>query len=141
MGRKSAKSIQSHLIFSFIIAILVPVIITSTVGMKLIYNQIITRAETKTISDLNSAREIYKNKILQIESITRLTAARSLIVTALIEQNKNFLERELQKTLRRERLDILTIVDRNGTVVCRGRNLGLSGDNLGSDKFIRMFSI
>jgi len=136
MRRISAKSIQSQLILYFTIAILVPAIITSTVGMKLIYNQIITRAETKTLSDLNSAREIYRNKIMQIESITRLTAARSLIISAVSERNNDFLRKDLEKTLRREKLDILTVVDKNGNVICRGRNPGLSGDNLMGDRFV-----
>ena len=33
-------------------------------------------------------------------------------------------------------LNILTVVDKNGNVICRGRNPGLSGDNLMGDKFI-----
>jgi two-component system NtrC family sensor kinase len=104
--------------------------------MKLIYNQIISRAETKSLSDLNSAREIYRNKITQIESVTRLTAARSLIISAVSERNNDFLRKDLEKTLRREKLDVLTVVDKNGNVICRGRNPGLSGDNLIGDKFI-----
>ncbi len=136
MRRISAKSIQSQLILYFTIAILVPAIITSTVGMKLIYNQIITRAETKTLSDINSAMEIYRNKIMQIESISRLTAARSLVIGAVSQRDQKFLQKDLAKTLRREKLDILTVVDQNGNVICRGRNPGLSGDNLMGDKFI-----
>ncbi len=136
MRRISPKSIQSHLIFYFTIAIVVPAVITSLAGMKLIYNQIITRAETKTISDLNSAREIYQNKILQLESVTRLTAARSLIIKAVVERDRTFLQKDLQKTFHREKLDILTATDEKGTVICRGRNPSLSGDNLADDKFI-----
>ena len=105
MRRISAKSIQSQLILYFTIAILVPAIITSTVGMKLIYNQIITRAQTKTLSDINSAREIYRNKTMQIESITRLTAARSLIIGAVSQHDREFLQKDLEKTLRREKLE------------------------------------
>ena len=136
MKKISSKSIQSQLILYFTIAILVPAIITSTVGMKLIYNQIITRAETKTLSDLNSAREIYRNKILQIESVTRLTAVRSLVIAAVTDHNRSFLQKDLPKTLHREKLDILTVIDKNGNVICRGRNPGLSGDNLMEDRFV-----
>lgn len=130
------RSIQSQLILRFTLAILVPAVITTTVGVKLIYNQIINRAETKTISDLNSAHEIYRNKVNHIESVVRLTAVRSLIVSALQKKDLKFLQTDLSKTLRRETLDILTIVDRNGTVVCRGRNPGNYGDNLRTDKFV-----
>ncbi len=130
------RSIQSQLILRFTLAILVPAVITTTVGVKLIYNQIINRAETKTISDLNSAREIYRNKVAHIESIVRLTTVRSLIISALAKNDVAFLRKDLAQTLRREMLDVLTIVDRNGTVVCRGRNPGSYGDNLRADKFV-----
>ena len=137
MTRLSPKTIQSQLILYFTIAILVPAVITSTVGMKLIYNQIITRAETKTLSDLNSAREIYRNKIRQIESVTRLTAARSMIVTAVAKRDGKFLQTDLRRTLRREGLDILTATDNQGVVICRGRNSGSTDDQLLEDTFIK----
>ncbi|MGA2667860.1 MAG: cache domain-containing protein [Ignavibacteria bacterium] len=137
MKKISAKSIQSQLIIYFTIAILTPTLIISIIGTKLIYNQIVTRAENKSISDLNSAREIYRNKISQIEYITRLTAARSFIISSLIENNSDTLQKELQVTLMREKLDIFTIVDKKGRVVSRGRNAFKSGDTLLTDKFIQ----
>ena len=108
LKRLSHRSIQSQLIFYFAFAILIPAGITALVGMKLIYDQVITRAETKTISDLNSAREIYRNKISHIESIVRLTAVRSLVVNALVENNQAFLRKDLARALSREKLDMLT---------------------------------
>lgn len=136
MKKIRTKSIQSQLILYFTIAVLVPTIIISVIGTKIIYNQIITRAENKSISDLNSAREIYNNKITQIESITRVTAARSFIISSLIENRYDTLQKELQYTLHNEKLDILTMVNKNGIVVCRGRNALTKGDTLLNDKFI-----
>jgi len=133
---QALKTIQTQLILSFSIAILVPAIITSYVGMRIISDQIITRAETKTISDLNSAREISRNKISQIHSITRLTALRRLICTAVINRDHGFLSKDPESILRREELDILTIVDSRGNVIARGRNPGLYGDNIIEDRFI-----
>jgi two-component system NtrC family sensor kinase len=104
--------------------------------MKLLHNQVISRAEAKTISDLNSAREIYGNKITQIESITRLTAVRSLVVDALEKGDRAFLCTDLNKVVQREHLDILTMVDSAGVVVSRARNPGLFGDHLGDDPFV-----
>lgn len=94
MKKLSTKSIQSQLILYFTIAILTPAIITSVIGTKLIYNQVINRAENKSITDLNAAREIYRNKISQIEYVTRLTAARSLIVASLLQRNSDTLQRD-----------------------------------------------
>jgi two-component system NtrC family sensor kinase len=132
----TVKTIQSQLILSFTIASFVPAIITAYVGMRIISDQIITRAESKTISDLNSAREIYRNKLAQINSVTRLTAARSLIRDAVKARNRGFLAKDIPQTLRREQLDILTVVDSRGVVLLRGRNAGLFGDNLLEDRFI-----
>jgi two-component system NtrC family sensor kinase len=140
MKKISTKSIQSQLILYFTIAILVPTVIITTVGTKFIYDQIITRAETKTLSDLNSAREIYRKKISYIESVTRLTSVRSLIIEALKNNNRIFLQNDLQKTLKREGLDILTAIDVHGNVICRGRNNNFYGDNLLTDKFVQRVS-
>jgi two-component system NtrC family sensor kinase len=130
------RTIQSQLILSFSIAILVPAIITSYVGMRIISDQIITRAETKAISDLNSAREMYRNRLAEIQSVTRLTATRQSIRAAIAHRDRTFLTRDLEKTLLHERLDILTVVDDRGNVLARGRNPGLYGDNLLSDGFV-----
>ncbi len=137
MKLPSIRSIQSQLIVYFALAILVPAGITTIVGMKLIYDQVFTRAETKTLSDLNSAREIYRNKISQIESITRLTAVRSLVVDALRRHDRKFLQGDLTRTLAREKLDILSILDSAGIVIARARNPELHGDYQGEDTFVR----
>jgi two-component system NtrC family sensor kinase len=130
------KTIQSRLILFFSVAILVPAIITSYVGMRIISDQVITRSETKAVSDLNSAREIYRNKLGEINSITRLTAVRSLVRKAVKERDLKFLRNDLRNTLRREKLDILTVVDTLGNVIARGRNPALFGDNLLGDEFV-----
>ena len=137
MRAPSIRSIQSQLIVYFALAILVPTGITAIVGMKLIYDQVFTRAESKTLSDLNSAREIYRNKLSQIESIARLTAVRSLVVDAVQRHDRKFLLRDLSRTLAREKLDILTVLDSSGTVVVRARNPGQFGDRLADDGFVR----
>ncbi|MBI5474311.1 MAG: cache domain-containing protein [Ignavibacteriae bacterium] len=137
MKKSLISSIQSQLVIYFAIATFVPAAIATLVGMKLIYDQVITRAEMKTLSDLNTAREIYRNKINQIENITRLTAARSLIIDALIRRDRAFLQKELSKVLLRENLDVLTLVDERGVVVSRGRNAAAFDDSLSDDPFVQ----
>lgn len=137
MKKLSTKSIQSQLILYFAIAILVPAVITSIVGVKLIYNQIISRAESKTISDLNSAHEIYRNKLLQIESIARLTAGRSLVVKAVAESNRSFLQKDLLRTLTREHLDILTVFNCEGQIISKSRSTSIEMEQSTIDKFVK----
>jgi two-component system NtrC family sensor kinase len=136
MRAPSIRSIQSQLILYFAVAILVPAGIATIAGMKLISDEILTRAETKTLSDLNSAREIYRNKLSQIESVTRLTAVRSLVVDAVKRRDRSFLRKDLARTLEREKLDVLTVVDAGGSVVVRGRNPSAAGERLAADPFV-----
>ncbi|MFC2093446.1 cache domain-containing protein [Bacteroidota bacterium] len=137
MKKITTKSIQSQLIIYFTIAILTPTIITGILSIQLINHQIINRAETKTLSDLNSAREIYRNKLSNIESITRLTAARNIVISSVLKHDADTLQRVLNKTLSDENLDVFTIVDVNGNVICRGSNSKIDGDNLLSDEFVK----
>jgi two-component system NtrC family sensor kinase len=137
MKKLSLRSIQSQLILYFVLAILVPAGITTLAGMKLIYDQVFTRAETKALSDLNSAREIYRNRLSQIENVTRLTAVRSLVADALRRNDRAFLQRDLAATLAREKLDILTICDSTGNVIVRGRQpFHAGGVSLRGDPFV-----
>ena len=122
MKKITIKSVQSQLITYFTIAILTPTIVLCIIGTIIIYRQVINRAEVKTVSDLNSAKEIYSNKLSQIESITRLTSTWSFLASSLLDNNADTLQKDLQQTLITEKLDIFTIVNAKGIVVCRGRN-------------------
>lgn len=137
MKKITARSIHSQLIIHFTIAILSPAIILSIIGIKFIYNQTIKQAELKSISDLNSAAEIYRNRLTQLESITNLTAARGFIISSLIENKADTLQKELEMTKESENLDIFTLVNSRGEVVCRAGNTGARGDFLNNDEFVK----
>jgi two-component system, NtrC family, sensor kinase len=137
MKKVSTRSIHYFLIKYFSVSILIPTIILSLIGTKIIYDQVINRAEMKTISDLNSAKEIYSNKISSIEVVTRLTALRGFIISSLLDNKADTLQKELQQTLNTEKLDIFTIVNKKGVVICRGRNPQSRGDTLLNDNFVR----
>jgi two-component system NtrC family sensor kinase len=132
----TAKSIHSQLIIYFTVAVLSPAIILSVIGIKFIYNQIIKQAEAKSIADLNSAAEIYRNKISKLESITKLTAARGFIISSVAERNADTLISETKHTMTSEGIDIFTIVDSKGIVICRARNPLNRGDTILNDNFI-----
>lgn len=140
LERKFVRSIQSYLIVYFTIAVLMPTIILSVLGTYLIYNQVINRAEVKTLSDLNSAKEIYKNTISHLETVARLTSARSFIINSILERNVDTLQYDLQKTLYNEKLDIFTLVDSKGIVICRARNAFNRGDTLQNECIKRVIS-
>jgi two-component system, NtrC family, sensor kinase len=137
MKKANTRSIHYFLIKYFSVSILIPTVILSIIGTKIIYDQVINRAEMKTISDLNSAKEIYSNKISSIEVVTRLTTFRGFIISSLLENKADTLQKELLATLNNEKLDFFTIVNNKGIVVCRGRNPLTRGDTLLNDRFIQ----
>lgn len=137
MKKEFFRSIKYYLIKYFTIAILTPTIILSIIGTAIIYNQVLKRAEMKTISDLNSAKEIYRNKISSVESIARMTASRSYLISMMLSGNIDTLQNEINKIVLREKLDIFTIVDNKGIVVCRGRSSLPKNDTLLNDSFVK----
>ncbi len=137
LERKFVRSIQSFLIVYFTIAVLMPTIILSVLGTYIIYRQVINRAEVKTLSDLNSAKEIYKNTISHLETVARLTSVRSFIINSILERDIDTLQYDLQQTLYNERLDIFTLVDSKGIVICRARNAFSRGDTIINNECIQ----
>jgi len=137
MKNTNTRSIHNYLIKYFSISILIPTVILSIIGTKIIYDQVINRAVMKTTSDLNSAKEIYTSKIASLEVVTRLTTLRGFIISSLLENKADTLQKELQQTLNTEKLDIFTVVNSKGIVVCRGRNPVTRGDTLLNDRYVK----
>jgi two-component system NtrC family sensor kinase len=132
-----ATSIKRRLVVSFTLAILVPGIITSIVGIWIINNRVINQAQKEVIFSLNSAREIYTNHLLQVKDVLRLTANRRYIINSLLRNDRLAMLQELNRVLKEENLDILTVTDAKGIVFCRARNPVLFGDDQSSESLIR----
>ena len=77
-------SLKSKLIAGFMIVVIISGLITTIVGVRLIGNGIVKQAQEKVRMDLNSAREIYKHKLKDIENVIHLTTIRSSINTSII---------------------------------------------------------
>lgn len=132
-----ATSIKRRLVVSFTLAILIPGIITSIVGVWIINNRIINQAQKEVISALNSAREIYFSHLYQVKDVLRLTANRRYIINSIVHNDRVTMLQELNRVLKEENLDILTVTDAKGKVFCRVRNPELFGDDQSSDPLIR----
>jgi len=89
----AVKTIQSQLILSFTIAILVPAIITGYVGMRIISDQIFTRRRQRQYPTSTPHGRSTRNKVAQINSVARLTAVRSLVREAVKKSDRTFLSR------------------------------------------------
>ncbi|MCK4322770.1 cache domain-containing protein, partial [candidate division WOR-3 bacterium] len=111
-------------------------LVVTTVGVHLIGDRIVKQAQDKVELDLNSAREVYKDKIKDVSTSIRLTALRFFIEDAILKNDIEKLRVELKKIRGRESLDILNLTDRNGKVIIRTLNPEVFGDSQVDDELV-----
>jgi len=128
--------IATKLILSFLLIIIVSSGMFTAVGIQLIGDRVVTEAQEMVRQDLNSAREIYQNKLLHINDVVRLTATRFFLINALIAGDINQVTAELYSVKQREGLDILTVTDATGNVLFRASNPDQFGDNVSDDELV-----
>jgi two-component system NtrC family sensor kinase len=105
-------------------------------GIQIINKRILTEAQEKVRHDLNAARVIYSNKLAHIDDVVHLTANRFFIKDAYSSGDILSLKNELIRLKNEEKLDILTITDKEGTVLLRASNPSVSGDNQFNDALV-----
>ena len=131
------SSIRAKLIAGFTVAIVVQAAITCLVGGRLFYDRVLAQAQSEVTAALNSAREIYLGQLREIQSTVRLSATRRMLIESLIKNDRQYLGQELDQIRQAEGLDVLTITDAQGRVVCRARNPRRYGDDRSTDSLVR----
>jgi len=134
--RKLRIPIATKLILGFLLVIVFISAIFMMVGGQLIRNLILDEAQDKVRNDLNSAREIYLDKLFHIDKTVRYTADRFFLKDALLSSDLDTAFNELERIKETENLDVLAITDKFGYVLTRTCNPGLTGDNQGHDAII-----
>jgi two-component system NtrC family sensor kinase len=129
-------SLRAKLVISFLAVIMICGLVATLVAIRLIGTAIISQAQDRVRTDLNSARHIYRDEIREVEALLDLSAQRFFIKDALLENDVDRLKRELEAIRKRESLDILTLTDANGQVIARARNPSISGDNQAHDELV-----
>jgi len=132
---KIPKRSQLALIF-LVIACLIGVL-TSLIVNSIITNQIIFEAQERVKEHLSSANWVYHSKVKDIDQTIRWTSIRHVVRNAVRQRNVAPIRNELRGLMVQEKLDFMTLIDRNGTVLFRFNNPRFSGDNLGQDPFVR----
>lgn len=133
----STISIATKLILGFLLIIVITSAVFIVVGVRLIGDRIVSEAQEKVRYDLNAAREIYLSRLSRVNDVVRFTADRFFLRDALLSGNINQTTGELRKIKERERLDILTIIDKSANVLLRANNPNLLGDNQSHDELLR----
>ena len=131
-------SLRVKLIISSLAIILISCLVATVVGMHLISSGVIGQAQDKVRIDLNSARHIYRNEIQKVKTLVSLTAQRFFIKNALLERDVETLQRELEEIRKRDSLDVLNLLNKNGQVIVRSRNPGVYGDSKADDKLVNI---
>ncbi len=131
------SGIKARLIKSFIIAILIPSVVTAIVGVLMIRKQVYIQAQARVTSDLEAAKEIYNNHLERLKDSLRIHATRMIVYGALDRRDASDLGPEMERIRAAERLDVLTLVDTSGKVFYRACNPSLLGDDKRGDHFVR----
>ena len=129
-------SLRTKLIVSFLVVVVITGFVATWVGVRLIGDGIIRQAQDKVRVDLNSAREIYQEKLENVKLVVRLTAVRFLIIESLLSGDIEPMKAELRRMRERESLDVLTLTDKDGVVIFRTRNPGIYGDSQAGDEVV-----
>lgn len=129
-------SLRAKLNTSFVAVIVICGLVATLVGVRLIGTGIISQAQDKVKNDLNSAREIYREKTEDIKDIVRFTALRFFIKDAILAGDIAVLKERLSEIRQAEGLDALTLTDADGRVIARSRNPSVEGDNQTDDELV-----
>jgi two-component system, NtrC family, sensor kinase len=127
----------TKLVLSFLLIILLTSGVFGLVGVRVIGYRIVAEAQAKVQTDLNSAREIYLNKLASVNDTVRFTADRVLLMNMLLSGNATQAGAALSHTQEREKLDVLTITDKSGRVLLRASNPTQMGDDQSGDELVR----
>jgi two-component system NtrC family sensor kinase len=129
--------IATKLTLSFLLVIILTSVTFSVVGVKVIGGRVVAEAQAKVHTDLNSAREIFLNRLVAINDVVRLTADRVLLMETLLSGDAKQAAEAIGRIRTREKLDILTVTDRTGRVLLRTSNLAAVGDDQSGDILVR----
>ncbi|NLH74075.1 MAG: HAMP domain-containing protein [Verrucomicrobia bacterium] len=130
--------IATKLVLSFLLIIVLTSITFSIVGTQVIAARVVGEAQAKVQTDLNAAREILLNKLTSVNDVVRLTADRYLLMSAMLAGDSRQVGETLMRIREREKLDVLTVTDKNGRVILRTSNPNVVGDDKSGDEFVRL---
>lgn len=111
--------------------------ITGLLVNSVISDRVIHETQERIREALNTARWVYASKINDIDRVIRLTSVRYVVRGATKLERPSLIKRDMISLMTDEKLDFLTLVDRNGTVLFRFHNPGLSGDSVLEDPFVK----
>jgi two-component system NtrC family sensor kinase len=129
-------SLRAKLIISFFAVIIICGLVATLVGLRLIADGIIAQAQDKVKIDLNSAREIFREKTDDLKDVVRFTASRFFLKDAIKGNDIKKIATEFEAIRKAEHLDMLNLTDKDGRVIVRPRNPSVTGDSQINDELV-----
>ncbi|KAB0667491.1 HAMP domain-containing protein [Oryzomonas japonica] len=120
--------IRAKLTVGALAPLFVAFFICSLTGLYIIDAKITSQAQEKVRTDLNSAREAYRNELHHINELLELTADNPFAALSISSGNRPAISSLLTPLLHKKHLDILTAVDKKGRVLFRAHNPARFGD-------------
>ena len=132
-------TIQGRLVRHFLLAILLPSLVTTVVGVGMIRQRVFAQAQAQVNADLEAAKEIYQSTVDRLEDAIRIHATRMVIYGALSRQDTSGLAEEMDRIRQAEHLDVLTLVDATGRLFYRSRGSAVPrGESVNDDLVLRV---
>jgi two-component system NtrC family sensor kinase len=121
--------IATKLILGYLLIIVITSAVFTAAGIHLIANRLVTEAQESVRLDLNAGREIYNSHLNHIYDVVRLTSKRFFLSDAVAAGNIQDAASELKNVKMSEKLDLLTVTDKNSSVLLRVDNPKNYGDS------------
>jgi two-component system NtrC family sensor kinase len=112
-------STRSRLIVSFLGVAFLVCAVALFVGGQLLYNSVLNEAYNRIRLDLNSAREIYLNRVKGVKVALNITALGPVFRSALEKKDIQNLIIRLSVLTKQTELDFMGVVTKDGRTLCR----------------------
>jgi two-component system NtrC family sensor kinase len=113
------SSTRSKLIASFLVVSFLVGVVSLFIGGQLLYKSVLSEATNRIRLDLNSAREIYINRINSIKTPLNITILGFGFLSVLKKQDAMELVIRLRRLAQYAELDFAGIVTKEGETLCR----------------------
>jgi two-component system NtrC family sensor kinase len=130
-------SLHMKLVVRFCIILILLGIAAALISVHLINVWSLRQTRERLEGNLSSAREVFNDRIAEMQTILAFTALRTKTVKgALIAGDTHTLFIALQEVRNVSGMDVLTVTDATGRVIIRAHRPDLSGDSLLDDKIV-----
>lgn len=129
--------LRNQLTISFIAIVLFVGLSSALLGRYFIATQVVREAERRVRADLAIASNVYGDRLKELQMLVDYLAQREITAEALSTMDRTLIEDTLMNVLKRERLDVLMLLDEKGRVFLRAHNPLRYGDSLSDDPLFK----